>query len=158
MVSDVLAETNLEPHFLEIEITESLLVKDTQEINAILSKLKEMNIKIAIDDFGTGYSSLSRLKEMSIDCLKIDQSFVNGINGGTKDQAIVSAIIAMAKGQVDFLREKQCQEVQGYLFSRPLPTQQAEAFLLKSFKLPSGSLPMQHTSSSIKDASNNKVN
>jgi EAL domain-containing protein (putative c-di-GMP-specific phosphodiesterase class I) len=166
MVSDVLAETTLEPHFLELEITESLLVNDTQEINAILSKLKEMNIKIAIDDFGTGYSSLSRLKEMSIDCLKIDRSFVNGIHGGTKDQAIISAIIAMAKGmgikaiaegvettgQIEFLRKKQCQEVQGYLFSRPLPTQQAEAFLLQSFKLPGGSLPLHHASSSIKNS------
>jgi diguanylate cyclase (GGDEF)-like protein len=166
MVSDVLAETTLEPHFLELEITESLLVNDTQEINAILSKLKEMNIKIAIDDFGTGYSSLSRLKEMSIDCLKIDRSFVNGIHGGSKDQAIISAIIAMAKGmgikaiaegvettgQIEFLRKKQCQEVQGYLFSRPLPTQQAEAFLLQSFKLPGGSLPLHHASSSIKNS------
>ena len=98
MVSEVLAETTLEPHFLEIEITESLLVNDTQEINVILHKLKEMNIKIAIDDFGTGYSSLSRLKEMPIDCLKIDQSFVNGIHGGTRDQSIISAIIAMAEG------------------------------------------------------------
>jgi len=161
MVSDVLAETTLDPHFLEIEITESLLVNDTQEINLILHKLKEMNIKIAIDDFGTGYSSLSRLKEMPIDCLKIDRSFVNGIHGGTRDQAIISAIIAMAEGmglkviaegvettgQFDFLREKQCQEVQGYLLSRPLSTQQAEAFLWQSFKLPSGSLPQQHTSS-----------
>jgi len=162
MVSKVLAETTLEPHFLEIEITESLLVNDTQEINAILHKLKGMNIKIAIDDFGTGYSSLSRLKEMPIDCLKIDRSFVNGIHGVTSDQSIISAIIAMAEamglrviaegvetvGQVDFLREKQCQEVQGYLFSRPLSTQQAETFLLESFKLTSGSLSLHHRSSS----------
>jgi diguanylate cyclase (GGDEF)-like protein len=144
MISDVLTETALAPHSLEIEITESLLVQDTQEISFILQNLKEMKINIAIDDFGTGYSSLSRLKEMPIDSLKIDRSFVSGIHGGMKDQSIICAIIAMAegmnlkviaegvetKGQVDFLRGKQCQEAQGFLFSRPLSTQQAEAFLL----------------------------
>lgn len=164
MVNDVLAETHLEPHYLEIEITESLLVNDMQDINVILHKLKEMNIKISIDDFGTGYSSLSRLKEMPIDCLKIDRSFVNGIHGGTTDQAIICAIIAMAEGlglkviaegvettrQVDFLREKQCQEAQGYLFSRPLTTQQANDFLLQSVKLANGSLPL-HLASSRKE-------
>jgi diguanylate cyclase (GGDEF)-like protein len=146
MVNDVLAETALEPHCLEIEITESLLVNNTQEVNTILYKLKEMNITIAIDDFGTGYSNLSRLKELPIDCLKIDRSFINGINDGLGDQSIICAIIAMAegmnlkviaegvetKGQVDFLREKQCKEIQGYLFSRPLSAQQSEAFLFQA--------------------------
>ena len=145
MISDVLAKTSLEPRFLEIEITESLLVHDTQAITKILMQLKEMGVKIAIDDFGTGYSSLSRLKEMPIDCLKIDRSFVSGIHGGARDQSIICAIIAMAEGmdlkviaegvetigQVDFLRGKQCQEAQGYLFSRPLTTEQATTFLLQ---------------------------
>lgn len=143
MVRNVLAETALEPNRLEIEITESLLVQDALKINDILQSLKDMNVRIAIDDFGTGYSSLSRLKEMPIDCLKIDRSFVSGIHGGPRDQAIICAIIAMAEGmdlkviaegvetsgQEKFLREKQCQEAQGFLFSRPLSTQQAEAFL-----------------------------
>lgn len=150
MISDVLAETSLEPHCLEIEITESLLVKDEHDINEILYKLKEMHITIAIDDFGTGYSSLNRLKEMPIDCLKIDRSFINGIHGGTRDQSIISAIIAMAagmnlkviaegvetKGQVNFLRGQKCQEVQGYLFGRPLSVQQTEVFLSQTFKHP----------------------
>ena len=147
MVRNVLADTALEPNLLEIEITESLLVQDTHTINDILQSLKDMNVRIAIDDFGTGYSSLSRLKEMPIDCLKIDRSFVSGIHGWPRDQSIICAIIAMAEGmdlkviaegvetsgQVHFLREKQCQEAQGFLFSRPLAPQQAEAFLQQTF-------------------------
>jgi len=149
MISEVLAKTDLNPRFLEIEITESLLAQDTQEISDILHNLKAMNINIAIDDFGTGYSSLNRLKEMPIDCLKIDRTFVSGIHGGMKDQSIICAIIAMAegmnlkviaegvetKGQLEFLRGKKCQEAQGFLFSRPLSTQQAEAFLMQSSSL-----------------------
>ncbi len=143
MIRKVLAETGLKPENLEIEITESLLVKDTQEVSEILNKLKEMKIGVAIDDFGTGYSSLSRIKEMPIDCLKIDRSFVNAISGSMRDQSVISAIIAMAEGmslrviaegvettgQADFLRGKKCQEVQGYLYSRPLSAQQADLFL-----------------------------
>lgn len=148
-VGRVLEETALEPQCLEIEITESLLAKNPEKISDILDSLRKMKVRIAIDDFGTGYSSLSRLKEMPIDCLKIDRAFVNGISGGTGDQSIISAIIAMAEsmnlrliaegvettGQADFLRGKQCQEVQGYLFSRPLSTQHVEVFLRKNFPL-----------------------
>ena len=143
MVRSVLVETALAPHRLEIEITESHLVSDPQGIAVTLRALKDMHIQIAVDDFGTGYSSLSRLKEMPIDCLKIDRSFVCGIDGGTRDQSVICAIISMAAGmdlrviaegvettrQVDYLRGKKCQEAQGYLFSRPLPIPQAEAFL-----------------------------
>ncbi len=146
MVKNTLAETGFEPQRLEIEITESLLVQDTDPIKETFQMLKEMNIRIAVDDFGTGYSSLARLNEMPIDCLKIDRSFVWGIDGGSKDQSIISAIIAMAEGmhltviaegvetdgQADFLRTKQCQQAQGYLFSRPIPTDQVEDFLRKT--------------------------
>lgn len=142
MIQQVLAETGLGPDNLEIEITESLLVKDTQVISDILEEIKKMKIGVAIDDFGTGYSSLSRIKEMPIDCLKIDRSFVNAIDGNTRDQSVISAIIAMAEGmnlrviaegvettgQADFLRGKKCQEVQGYLYSRPLTTDQVDIF------------------------------
>ncbi|WP_373501046.1 putative bifunctional diguanylate cyclase/phosphodiesterase [Desulfococcus sp.] len=147
MVGNVLSQTGLEPHRLEIEITESLLAQDPLAIAATLRALKEMAVRIAVDDFGTGYSSLSRLKEMPIDSLKIDRSFICGIDGGTGDQSIICAIIAMAEGldlrviaegvetlrQVDYLRGKQCQEAQGYLFSRPLPVSQAESFLRQAF-------------------------
>ncbi len=145
IVQKVLAETALAPQRLEIEITESLLVDDKHGIGAILQELKAMNVRIAVDDFGTGYSNLSRLKEMPFDCLKIDRSFVCGIDGGMRNESIISAILAMAEGmnlrviaegvetnrQVEYLRNKHCQEVQGYLFSRPMAAEQVEALLQK---------------------------
>lgn len=143
MIQQVLVKTCLKPENLEVEITESLLVKDTQGVSEILNELKKMNVGVAIDDFGTGYSSLSRIKEMPIDCLKIDRSFVNAIDGSMRNQSVISAIISMAEGmslrviaegvetkdQADFLRGKNCQEVQGFLYSRPLSKQQANVFL-----------------------------
>ncbi len=143
MIRRVLSETTLEPQLLEIEITESVFIGN-EGIMAILNALKDMRLRIAIDDFGTGYSNLFRLKEMPIDCLKIDRSFLNtcGVDGGMKDGAIICAIIDMAQAmglrviaegvetteQADFLKEKHCQEVQGYLFSRPMSTQQVESY------------------------------
>jgi EAL domain-containing protein (putative c-di-GMP-specific phosphodiesterase class I) len=143
MIRRVLSETALEPQLLEIEITESVFVGN-EGILAVLNALKDMRLRIAIDDFGTGYSNLFRLKEMPIDCLKIDRSFLNtcGVDGRMKDGAIICAIIAMAQAmdlrviaegvetteQADFLKEKHCQEVQGYLFSRPMSTQQVESY------------------------------
>jgi EAL domain-containing protein (putative c-di-GMP-specific phosphodiesterase class I) len=152
MLRTVLSECDLEPKRLEIEITESLLARDPQQLVAILQELKKMNIRIAIDDFGTGYSSLSRLKDMPIDCLKIDRTFINGICDDTKDQSIISAIIAMAERmnlsviaegvetsmQVEFLRGKQCNNAQGFLLSRPLGPIQAEAFLRQKDFFPCG--------------------
>jgi diguanylate cyclase (GGDEF)-like protein len=149
-VKTVLAETRLEPRVLEIEITESILMKDPAGAAVTLRALKELNVQIAIDDFGTGYSSLSRLRELPIDCLKIDRAFMRNVGADLGDQAIASAVIAMAdsmelcvigegvetSSQLDFLRRKQCQEVQGFFLSRPLPPAQAEAFLLKNASLP----------------------
>ena len=149
-VKTVLAETRLEPRVLEIEITESILMKDPAGAAVTLRALKELNVQIAIDGFGTGYSSLSRLRELPIDCLKIDLSFMRNVGADLGDQAIASAVIAMAdsmelcvigegvetSSQLDFLRRKQCQEAQGFFLSRPLPPAQAEAFLLKNASLP----------------------
>ena len=146
MIQKVLTDTALEPNRLEIEITESLLAQDPKTIASTLHALKQMRVRIAVDDFGTGYSSLSRLKDMPIDCLKIDRSFICGIENGQSDQSIISAIIAMAESmdleviaegvettrQVDFLIGQQCLEAQGFLFSRPLSSIQAEAFLQRS--------------------------
>jgi diguanylate cyclase (GGDEF)-like protein len=146
IIRNILTETALEPRRLEIEITESLLAKDSESVAAVLQALNDMQVRIAVDDFGTGYSSLGRLKELPIDCLKIDRSFICGIDGGARDQSIICAIIAMAKGmnltviaegvetdgQVDFLRDKHCRQAQGYLFSRPLSTSRAEALLRKT--------------------------
>jgi diguanylate cyclase len=145
LVAQILDETGLEPEALEIEITESLLMRDADGAALTLGKLKALGIQLAIDDFGTGYSSLSRLKEFPIDRLKIDRSFVCAISTDPNDQAIASAVIAMADSmnlrvvaegvetvdQLDFLRAKHCSEVQGYYLSRPLPPAQAEEFLLQ---------------------------
>lgn len=143
----VLTETALKPQFVELEITESLLVGESMEIYTVLNELRELGVRAAIDDFGTGYSSLKRLKDLPIDCLKIDKSFVQAIHGGVRDRSIVSAIIAMARaiglnviaegvetaGQFDFLRDQSCDEVQGFLMSYPMDVAKADIFLQKSF-------------------------
>lgn len=125
----------LDPRYLEIEITESEIMRNAELSIAILRELKEMNISISIDDFGTGYSSLSYLKRFPIDTLKIDQAFVRDITTNPEDAAISSAIIAMAhrlnlkviaegvetEGQLGYLYSQDCDQIQGYYFSRPLP-------------------------------------
>jgi diguanylate cyclase (GGDEF)-like protein len=142
-IEEVLAETGLESHLLEIEITETLLADNFSEFASILQKVKLMNISVAIDDFGTGYSSLSRIKDFPIDCLKIDRSFVSGIESSPSDQSLVKAMTAMAAcmqltviaegvetpEQLEFLRSINCQEMQGYIYSKPLTAVAAEAFL-----------------------------
>jgi EAL domain-containing protein (putative c-di-GMP-specific phosphodiesterase class I) len=143
IIGKILTETSLEPHRLEIEITESLLSKDREKVHLIMQKLKEMNVQIAIDDFGVGYSNLSKLKEFPIDHLKIDHNFINSIGTEIRGETIIDTIISLGKkmnlkmiaegvetaGQLDFLVEKRCQEAQGYLFSRPLSKDQAETYL-----------------------------
>lgn len=127
---------------LELEITESSLVENSETVMNVLNQIKERDINISLDDFGTGYSSLSYLAEFPIDILKIDRSFVSKI-GEAKQDAIVSAMVAMGKAmgmkvvaegieteqQLDFLRQLGCDIAQGYLFSKPLPEQQATEFL-----------------------------
>lgn len=127
---------------LELEITESSLVENSETVMNVLNQIKERDINISLDDFGTGYSSLSYLAEFPIDILKIDRSFVSKI-GESKQDAIVSAMVAMGKAmgmkvvaegieteqQLDFLRQLGCDIAQGYLFSKPLPEQQATEFL-----------------------------
>jgi diguanylate cyclase (GGDEF)-like protein/PAS domain S-box-containing protein len=131
----VIRDTNLDARVLELEVTESLIMSDADEFVATLKKLKDVGIKLAIDDFGTGYSSLSYLKRMPVDRLKVDQSFVRDINNDPESATIVEAIInlghslklkVIAEGvetaqQLDFLRERGCEEFQGYHFSRPVP-------------------------------------
>jgi diguanylate cyclase len=139
LVASILAETQLNPQLLELELTESTLIFDEGAILIILQSLNALGIKLAIDDFGTGYSSLSRLKNFPINRLKIDQSFVRDIEEGAENAAIVVAIIAMAESmkmnvtaegvetaaQLNFLKDKRCHEIQGYLLSRPLPATKA---------------------------------
>ena len=144
-ISAVLAETGLEPRWLELEFTESAVMHDSREVAGIIGRLDDLGVQLALDDFGTGYSSLSYLRRFHLDKLKIDQSFVRDIDLDVDDAAIVAAIIGMARnlkvvavaegvetaGQCEFLRSHGCEGMQGYLFSKPL-TAQAFADLLKS--------------------------
>ncbi|QJD87545.1 putative bifunctional diguanylate cyclase/phosphodiesterase [Cohnella herbarum] len=132
-IAKVLEETGLDPQWLELEITESIMA-DVAYATEMLERLKKLGLRISIDDFGTGYSSLYYLKRFPIDKLKIDRSFVNDVLTDRNDAAIVSGISAMARnlnltvtaegveseGQVAFLKELKCQEAQGFFFSRPV--------------------------------------
>ncbi|MFH2066883.1 MAG: EAL domain-containing protein [Pseudomonadota bacterium] len=143
-VRTILGDTGLEPHYLEIELTESGLMHDTQQTTTSLYALKDLGVHIAVDDFGTGYSSLSNLWSFPIDTLKIDQSFVHDINGDA-GEAIVNTIIAMgmslkqrvvAEGietrqQLAFLQSHHCAEGQGYYFGRPVAAEEFATLLGK---------------------------
>ncbi|HLY44599.1 MAG TPA: EAL domain-containing protein [Stellaceae bacterium] len=131
----VLREAGLDPGSLEIELTESVLMKHAESAAAILRALRDGGVRVAIDDFGTGYSSLSYLRNFPVDALKIDQSFVRRITTHRGDEPLVTAIIAMARSlslrvvaegvetleELEFLRARHCDEAQGYYFSRPVP-------------------------------------
>lgn len=145
-VRTILADTGLNPHYLELELTESGLMQDTEATIVTLYALKDLGVQIAIDDFGTGYSSLSYLRRFPIDTLKIDQSFVQSIDGdtGNAGEAIVNAVIAMgaslkqrvvAEGietsqQLSFLKTHHCAEGQGYYFGRPMGAEKFAKLLL----------------------------
>jgi len=143
VVERVLKETNLDPNHLELELTESVLLENIETTIGTLRQLQKMGIQIAIDDFGTGYSSLSYLKRFPITCLKIDRSFVADIPADPDNAAIVKAIITLAHSlnlkviaegvetmkQLEFLRSMGCHEMQGYLFSKPVPADQATPLL-----------------------------
>src|SRR3989339_379856 len=147
IVKEALQDAMIPPQCLELEITESIIMRNPEKAIRTLTELKAMGIQIAIDDFGTGYSSLSYLKRLPLDFLKIDQSFVKDLVLDPKDQAIVRATIAMAHSlnlktiaegveteeQLSFLQEHGCDEIQGYLFSRPLPAEEIPEILSKGY-------------------------
>lgn len=141
-VSTILEEIGLPPEYLELELTEGVAMNDPLKAIGIMNELHNRGVRMSIDDFGTGYSSLSYLKKFKVYKLKIDQSFVRDINIDDEDKAIVSAVIVMAKqlglrtiaegvetiGQLEYLKEQGCDEIQGYFYSKPLPAKEFEAF------------------------------
>jgi len=136
-IERALSESSLKPNCLELEITETMVMRDTQSSKKILDGIKSMGIRLAIDDFGTGYSSLASIKRFPFDCIKIDRSFIKDIPQDPDDVAITQAIIAMAHSlrlkviaegvetqeQLDFLGEHGCHEFQGYFFRKPQPAE-----------------------------------
>ena len=134
-VKSVLQETGLEAHYLELEITEGIMMGDNQTGMRFLNEMHELGVHLSIDDFGTGFSSLNYLKKLPVNKLKIDQSFIRDIDTDEGDAAIIRSIISLghrlnlrviAEGvetqeQLDFLRIRGCDEIQGYFYARPLP-------------------------------------
>ncbi|MDX2481303.1 MAG: EAL domain-containing protein [Desulfuromusa sp.] len=142
-VAEVLYRTKLKPRFLELEITESMVMGHVDQAISKMNEFNKMGVQLAIDDFGTGYSSLEYLKKFPISKLKIDQSFVRGLGNDANDAAIVNSVIALGKSmnleviaegvetveQLDFLKKEDCDQGQGYLFSKPLPIAELRLFL-----------------------------
>lgn len=142
-IVEAIDKAGLNPKYLELEITESVALKETQAVIPVLTKLKEHGIAISIDDFGTDYSSLARIKNLPIDRIKMAMEFVHGISVSDKDEAIAMIIITLAntlglgviaegvenETQLRFLQKRLCDEVQGYYFYRPMPAEEMEALL-----------------------------
>jgi diguanylate cyclase (GGDEF)-like protein len=142
-VRATLKETGLEPRYLELELTETVLIEDSRSIADVLTELKDIGVLLALDDFGTGYSNLSQLKRFPIDALKIDQSFVRDLAVDEDDAGIVTAVIGMGKSlnkrvvaegvetreQLEILQQHGCPQGQGYYFCRPVPAEQFRQLL-----------------------------
>lgn len=144
VVKGILTEYDVDPNYLELEITENVIIMH-HDIIQMINQLKAVGVKIVLDDFGTGNSSLNYLRQINIDRLKIDQSFVQNISTSRSDEVIIEAIISMGRSfnfrvlaegvetenQMDFLKKQNCDEVQGYLLSRPLTVKQIEQYIKK---------------------------
>jgi len=142
-VREIIAESSASPEYLELELTESALMQPSPETETQLVSLRNMGVGLALDDFGTGYSSLSYLKRLPLTHLKIDRSFVRDLPGDTEDAAIAAATLSIARdlglavvaegveneAQRDFLLERQCRIMQGFLFARPMPADEICALL-----------------------------
>ena len=145
-VKEILDETGLEPQYLDIEITESIIMENYERNVSILNKIKDLGVSISLDDFGTGYSSLSYLSKLPINTVKIDKSFIDGILENSPTKLIVDAIIDLSsklglattaegvenKEQMDYLLQLNCDYIQGYYFSKPIDYRSAEKFLVRS--------------------------
>ena len=144
-VEKVIREAGIHPHDLEFEITESSLLNNKKMVKDTIDSLRELGIKIALDDFGQGYSSLAYLTQFPFDVIKIDKSFIQNMHQSDQDLFIAKSIIYLAKGlqikvvaegvetiqQLKILQKEQCDEIQGYLFSRPVPVNEFETLLQK---------------------------
>ena len=140
---NALVLSDLDSQWLELELTESIMIRDAEATLDTVRRLKALGVKLSVDDFGTGYSSLAYLKRFAVDKLKIDQSFVRDLVGDPEDAAIVRAIIQMAhslklktiaegvesEAQSELLREFQCDEIQGYWLTRPMPANELADFI-----------------------------
>ena len=149
-IERILIETGVAPHWLEVELTEGSLMENTQHTIASLYRLRDLGVKISIDDFGTGYSSLAYLRRFPIDTLKIDIAFIREVTTNPQDAAITRTIIELAhslslqvvaegvetQAQLAFLKDAGCDQIQGYLFSRPLPAATLERLLLQRLPRP----------------------
>lgn len=144
-VKDILEKTSIDPSIVELEITETLLMQSLDTSIEVLNKLMDIGVRIALDDFGTGYSSLNYLRKIPISTLKIDKSFIDNIISNKKEEAIINNIIEMAhsmelkvvaegveiKEQLSILKDRKCDYIQGYYFSKPLPASEAEKLMSK---------------------------
>jgi EAL domain-containing protein (putative c-di-GMP-specific phosphodiesterase class I) len=142
----ILAATGVDPSTVVMEITESIMLRESSETDGTLRQLSEMGVRLAVDDFGTGFSALEYFKRFAIESLKIDRSFIAGLGGSRTDTAIVTATLAFAaaldlsvtaegvetEDQLERLRELGCHRGQGFHFARPMPADEATAFLLRS--------------------------
>ncbi|TCS84558.1 putative bifunctional diguanylate cyclase/phosphodiesterase [Tepidibacillus fermentans] len=143
MVKQILEETQLDPHYLDLEITENIETQPNQNILKKIRELQSMGIQISMDDFGTGYSSLSKLRDLPFDTVKIDGLFLQNVPINKKNATIVETLVALGeklnlrvvaegvetKEQLNFLIDKRCQEIQGYLLSKPIPFNKLKSFL-----------------------------
>jgi EAL domain-containing protein (putative c-di-GMP-specific phosphodiesterase class I) len=150
-IDDVLASTGMPPHLLQLEITESMVMQNLERGIRLLDAIQGRGVRLAIDDFGTGYSSMSMMKRFPIDTIKIDRSFVRDLDTNAEDRAIATAIISMGKAlgltvvaegvetceQDAFLRGRACDELQGFLFSKPVPPNEVPALLQRVVASPS---------------------
>ena len=149
-IDDALASSGMPPELLQLEITESMVMHNVARAIELLDIIRGRGVRLAIDDFGTGYSSMSLMKKFPVDTIKIDRSFVQDLPHDAEDRAIAQAIISMGKAlgltvvaegveteeQAAFLREHACDEMQGYLFSKPVPAERIPDLLCATRRFP----------------------
>jgi diguanylate cyclase (GGDEF)-like protein/PAS domain S-box-containing protein len=154
-IARILEETQIDPNLLEFELTESILMSDSEDAVRVLGNMKKRGIRLSVDDFGTGYSSLAYLRRFPLDSLKIDRAFIRHITTDSGEATIAKAIISLAhnlklrvvaegvetQAQLDFLREHACDEMQGYLFARPMSAGDCARAMAEGWRLPERRLP-----------------